>query len=273
MSLQFTQDPGRRLGTLSWMIISFVFAGVSGWSQTPTVFARVVYQKVEQGKEQEFLTMLRENWKPAHKVRQQNGKITGWAIYRVHFTGAGNEYNYVTVSYHDSWEKTEVNDNYTELIKAANPKADAAAILAKTLTLRSIVKQELYSRNDITTAAASGAPARFFEIDFMKVKEGQGAEYVKVETEVWKPIHQAWVNDGKRSGWALWSLVFPSGSNSTYDFATSNGYSSYKQIGGENYEEAFKKVHPGKDMQGLFNSTEKTRNLVRRELWELVDSL
>ena len=99
------------------------------------------------------------------------------------------------------------------------------------------------------------------------------AEYVKTEREVWKPIHQAWVNDGKLASWGLWGLVMPGGTSNTHDYVTSNAHTSYKAMAELNYEETFKKVYPGKDMQAIFDATGKTRDLVRSEVWEMIDSL
>lgn len=66
------------------MLLSLMFCTLHASGQTnQTVYARVVFQKVEPGKEQEFEKMLKENWKSAHQLRKQNGKITNWALYRV----------------------------------------------------------------------------------------------------------------------------------------------------------------------------------------------
>lgn len=52
-------------------------------------------------------------------------------------------------------------------------------------------------------------------IDYMKVPEGGDAEYLKVEQEIWKSMHQEWVNQGKMTGWYLWSIPYPGGTNPT----------------------------------------------------------
>lgn len=255
------------------MLLSFMFSSFLVSGQTaPTVFARVVYQKVEPGKEQEFEKMLKESWKAAHQVRKQNGKITNWALYRVQNTGTLDPYNYATVSYYDSWAKTEPNDNWTDLIKAGNPKSDPAAILAKTLTLRTIVRQALYNRVDGVTPK-NPVVLKYVQLGFMKVRDGMNDEYVNVERDVWKPVHQILTDDGKRAGWTLWAMALPGGTGSWHDFVTSNLFISYAQMTEGSYPDAFKKAHPEKDMQALFDRTERSRNLVRNEVWELVDSL
>lgn len=257
-------------------LLLFVFAFTNILAQTPpapVAHILVTTQKVKAGNTEEYEKMMKENWKPVHQLRKQNGKITNWALYRVHFAGSEEEYNYVSISYYESFIKTEPNDNYTELMKAANPKADVPAIMEKTRDLRSIQRQAIYNRIDATTPKA-GAPApKYVIVDFMKAKPGMDAEYNKHEREVWKPVHQALVDGDKRAGWAFWGLVVPGGTGSSHDYATSNTFSSYAQLANQEYEAAFKKVHPGKELQTIFDQTSKARDGVRSELWELILSL
>ena len=254
------------------MLLLFVVVPTFSFAQTaPAVFGLVTLQKVTNSAE--FEKLMKENWKPLHQLRKQNGKITNWTLYRVHMTGASDEYNYVTVMYFDSFVKTEANDNYLELMKAANPKADAAALIAQTQSVRTIMRQAIYSRVDGTTAKAGAPAAKYIEIDFMKVTPGMGAEYVRTEKEDWKPVHQALVDGGQRVGWTLWSLAMPGGTSNNHEYVTSNIFSSYDQFSNQDYEGAFKKAHPGKDANVMMEKTGKVRSMAKSELWELILTL
>lgn len=264
----------KRNGIPFLLLFAFVFA--NGLAQTqpgPTVYALVTTQKVLPANIAEYEKMMKENWIPVHQLRKKNGKITNWALYKVHFAGVAEEYNYVAVSYYDSFVKTEPNDNFPELMKAANPKADATAILEKMINIRTIQRQALYNRIDGTTPKAGAPATKYVLIDFMKSKAGMDAEYNKLERETWKPVHQVLVDGDKRNGWTFWSLVVPAGTASSHDYVTSNVFSNYAQIADQGYEAAFKKVHPGKEMQAIFDQTGKTRDGVRSELWELILTL
>jgi len=251
--------------------LCFVLFSVLTSAQAPqTIFVRLVFQKVAPGQEQEYEKIMKENIKPMHQMRKQNGRIIGWRLFKVHFTGANDEYNYVGVSYYDSWAKTEPNENFPEMIKAANPKADAAAIIAKFRSLRTITHEALYSREEYVTSKTP-APLKYIIIDYMKVRDGMANEYVKVETEDWKPFHQLLVNENKMASWGLWGQVFTSGGKTAHDYVTSNAYSSYDQIGNINYAETFKRANPTKDVQASFERADKSRDRVRSELWEMID--
>lgn len=258
-------------------LMLLVFVCMNALAQTqppPVVHALVTTQKVQPANTEEYEKVMKEYWKPLHQLRKQNGKIINWSLFKVHFAGAAEEYNYVSVTYYESFIKTEPNDNFPELMKAANPKADAAAILAKTRDLRTIQRQAVYNRIDVTTPK-SGAPVatKYVVIDFMQSRGGMDAEYYKLEREIWKPMHQTFVDGEKLNSWTFWGLALPGGSGSNHDYVISNVYSSYSQIVNQDYVAAFKKAHPEKNLQEIADQTSKARDIVRREIWELILTL
>jgi len=261
----------QRRNWISFLIMLFAFGPTFLFAQTtPTVYGLVILQKVEPAKQVEFEKVMKENWLPLHQLRKQNGKITNWALYRVPRAGASDEYNYVTIMFYDAFAKTEPNDKWPELMKAANPKADAAAIIAKTQNLRTIMRRSLYTYID-GTVPKTGAPlTKYISIGFMKSKS---IDYVKMEQEIWKPYHQASVDAGKRNGWGLWHLTNPGGTSSNHDYVVVDVFSSYEQVAEADGESIFKKVHAGKDVMEISDRTLKSRDMVRSELWELVLSL
>jgi hypothetical protein len=116
-------------------------------------------------------------------------------------------------------------------------------------------------------------PSKYIRLDYMKIKPGKSADYVKAETEDWMPFHQSLVNDGQSTGWGLWQFVFPGGSDSPYDYVTSNRYATYAQVMATDYEKTFRKASPSKNVNDIFARTTQTRDLVKSELWEVVDML
>lgn len=264
----------RKRNWIPFLLTAFCFIASA---QTTTaqadqnVFVSVVYWKVAQGHGLEFEKMMKENIKHAHQLRKQDGRIYAWRFYYVHDTGAADEYNYVSASYYDSWEKSEPNENFLEIVKKANPKADAAAILNKIRSFASIERQTLYRRVDFVQPKATNF--KYLILNFVKVKEGMTDQYLKAEQEQWKPVHQALVDDGSRLAWTFWQLILPGGSNTSHDYVAVDTYSTYGQIYKESYKNAIKKVHAGKDMQAMSDSTDKLRDIVRTELWEMIDTL
>lgn len=255
------------------LIIAFVSGNVFTAAQTPPpVYARVSMLKVNAGKHAEFEQFMKDTMKPVHVLRREKGKIFLWILFRVHFSGANDEYNYVDVSYYPSWANMEPTFFLPDLLKEAHPEADAQAIIAKMLELRTIARSHVLYRTDAIEPNPP-VPSKYVRLDYMKVKPGKGADYLKAERDDWMPFHRTLVNDGQSTGWGLWQLVFPGGTDASYDYVTSNRYATYADVLAADYEKTFKKASPAKNVNDIFNRTTSSRDLVRSELWEVVDML
>ncbi|MES2796196.1 MAG: hypothetical protein V4683_09530 [Bacteroidota bacterium] len=101
-------------------------------------------------------------------------------------------------------------------------------------------------------------------IEFMKVPENGDANYIKMESEIWKPMHQKLVNDGKLLFWGLYAIPFPGGTNAEYQYATVRLFKDLAQSGGEwDFEKVFKAVHPKMDINVATKRTLDSRDLVK----------
>jgi hypothetical protein len=67
--------------------------------------------------------------------------------------------------------------------------------------------------------------------------------------------------------------LLPEGSEYPYDFATVSAYNQYKDLDGLDFESLVQKASIGMSVNELGDRTGKARNLVRGELWALVDSV
>ena len=50
----------------------------------------------------------------------------------------------------------------------------------------------------------------YARLSYMKVAPGQAESYVRMEREVWKPIHEARLRAGIITGWQLYRVEYPS---------------------------------------------------------------
>jgi hypothetical protein len=101
-------------------------------------------------------------------------------------------------------------------------------------------------------------------VEFMKVPENGDGAYVKMESEIWKPMHQKLVNDVKLMWWGLYSIPFPGGTNAEYQYATVRMYKDLALSGGEwDFASIFKAVHPKMDLNLATKRTLDSRDLVR----------
>ena len=105
----------------------------------------------------------------------------------------------------------------------------------------------------------------FVIVDYMKVKAGEDENYLDVEKDIWKPIHQERVKQGKIAGWMFYGVRY-AGSDNEYNYATATFFA-----GRENLEKPldgidFEKVHPGKNMDEAMEKTLKSRKHVKSQL-------
>jgi hypothetical protein len=118
------------------------------------------------------------------------------------------------------------------------------------------------------THAQTTAPARtYFQISFMKSKPGQDA--IKMERELWKPIHLDRISKGDISSWTVMEPVF-SGAH-PYDYLTlevSNNVNTYTNT---NYGELLTKAWGKDKMEANSARTFNARDMIGNELWVSVE--
>lgn len=261
-------------GTLLISLILAFFLGclpLAGTAQNePAVFAIVEFMKVKPGNETKYLEVEKNIWKPLHQERINQGKITGWILYRVLYTGTQDPYNYATVTLFGGTANLE--DPWAGIDpQKVLPDRDMDKDMVETDTSRELVKSHLIMRLDEVYKEGGPGAFKYIEVDYMKVKPGNESSYVEVERNIWKPIHNEFINAGQRVGWSLWSIVFPSGSGNDYQYVTANYFPDFQKIGAADYNAAYAKAHADKSVEELDSKTANSRDLVRSELWQVVD--
>jgi len=112
-------------------------------------------------------------------------------------------------------------------------------------------------------------------VNYMKVDPAKEAEYVEMETDTWKPIHQKRVSDGKLLSWSLYSVRFPRGDNMEYGYLTVEIYKNIGDAegnyGNDDFKALLKTVHPDRSPDGILKEALSKRSLVRSELLRLID--
>jgi hypothetical protein len=118
---------------------------------------------------------------------------------------------------------------------------------------------------------ASQTPTQFVVLDYMKVAPGKEAEYVRLEQQVFKPLHQQRVKNKEMVAWGLYQVPFTADTHREYDYVTANVYDNIAATEAAGLIPAFLRLHPGKAGTSLIVQTEAARVTVRREIWQLID--
>lgn len=238
--------------------------------ESKNYFVVVDFMKVKQGDEAKYVELEKEVWRPIHEERIKQGEIVGWVLYAIHYAGSDDEYNFVTAALFDDPAKLE--HTFQVDMEKVHPGKDLDKAFAETLSSRELVRKQLLYRDDFVYPEGGPGDFKYIQVNFMKVKPGNGGAYVEHERKVWKPVHQALVDAGTRWGWSLWECVYPMGAGMPYDYVTVDYYADFSKLGAADIMEAFEKAHPGKMMNELTTETNQVRKQVKAELWEVIDS-
>jgi hypothetical protein len=100
----------------------------------------------------------------------------------------------------------------------------------------------------------------------MKSLPGKEDEYVRQEKEVYKPIHQEFINRGNRSAWYFNQLIVPLAEGSKYNYGTANYFNDWDKsysVSVDEYGKIFTKLFPKTSIP------ESARTIVKTEVWKL----
>ena len=108
------------------------------------------------------------------------------------------------------------------------------------------------------------------EVACMKVDPLKDDEYVKLEHDLWKPVHQERIKQGRMRSWTMYEVRYPAGSQRECDYRVVNTYNSLADID-RPIADIFAKVHPNVPIPEVVRRTYSARNLTHGELWYQVD--
>jgi len=120
------------------------------------------------------------------------------------------------------------------------------------------------------THAQSSAPTQtYYQISFMKTKPGQDA--LKMERELWKPIHADRVNTGQINSWTIMQPVYAG--PHPYDYITVETANSMDNFTHTDYEQIMTKGWGKEKLESGEARTMAARDLVGNEVWVEVESV
>jgi hypothetical protein len=195
-------------------------------------------------------------WAPIHREMHKAGEISMWALTAAPYSPDGS-YDYVTVNGYPGWAAFEnAYDNIEERFAAAHPGKEWAEIAAATDAARKVVRSEVFVIDQWT-----GTSGDVLTYAHMKVPMGGAADYVKLETEVWKPMHEAAIAEGNLNAWGLLRRVLTGGSTSPYDYIALNLYENMAQMMGPGITpEIVAAVHPDTKWSEITKMTATARD-------------
>jgi hypothetical protein len=259
--------------TSFFIIFSLFIITVPAFSQTDTtIYAVADYMKVKPGGGPRYLELEQKVWKPIHQERLKAGMIVGWYLYGVRFpSGSNYEYNFATVNVVNKFSDLE-NPLPEEIFTKVYPNKDVSEIMDETINAREMTHQDIWVVLDyVHPETPSSTPSQYIDVDFMKVKPGGMKTYLDLEQKIWKPIHQQRLESGFITGWRLYALIFPAGSNYEYNYCTVNSYKKFVDLEKPYTDEILIKTLRNMTLSEMWDKTHQAREFVRSEIWQLID--
>lgn len=251
-----------KLALITSLLITSNIAMLFGQS----VIGVAEYMNVEN--KEEYLE-IEKQWEKINKVRRQKGMIIGWALYQVMFKTPEDPYNYIAVSWYDSFSKidTEIPDEIYQTVFPQMTKDDIKAFNKKTTNVRKQITSGVFHQR-MTCVNGLDSLGKFYVVYEIKVQQGKSKELMKIYEEIYKPLFEEDIRQKKRTTWSLWEKW--QGNLKDFQYLSADGYSSLDQIEQVNYLAYFNKIHPNKNVEQISDRVEELRQLVSTEMWKMI---
>ncbi len=241
-------------------------------SQDKPVYIMINYIKTDRGKSGEYVDLIKNYGSKLFQSRVNSGELISWTLFSVGLsTDDNDDYDYVGVAASNSVKNLmEPASSPMESMKKLMPGATDKMItdVLDTYGKVRVIKNGviLQTMDNIPTTGTR----KTVEINYMKVPTGKDAEYLKLEKEVYKPLHQERIKNGEITGWGVHAVVYPWSDSRPYNYITSNAFSDWDKMMSSDYASTYKKVFPKGDMTKLSAQTSAARSMYKTEVWNQV---
>lgn len=254
---------------ITLLVCFCINAAVYGQTEE-NAYLNIDYFKVDSEDYTEFESLVTEEWKELFATKQSPDQLTGWYFYRVVYPGGQrSEYNYVMIStFKDPNTLVEVNNAIDEETNRSEER-----LLDQTYDLAIHQFSELWKTEAGIYNGNLDEPSEFLLFNYMMVNPGKGAEYLTLENDMARPLHEARIEEGRMHSWRTYSLMQPGGLSYKYNFATADHFTELNDIEFGFTNELIKSVMPGTDINEMFDAIYATRDIIKSETWQLIDAL
>ena len=224
----------------------------------PTVYLEAHCMKARNA---DYANVETDLWQPVQQELVNQGRKLSWALYAVRY-GDRSRCTHYTVDFYLGREQFERASDFSDVVSKVHPGKDMAGIYAQTVAARDTNESLLWILEDSTDIGAFS----HVRINWMSTDDPEA--YVKMEREVFKPVHEAMIAGGQLAGWALYRLASPTGSALPFNYSSADLLYTVTPL--DNQDEAWATVHPDMDALETMEKMDSIRTLVRSETWDLV---
>jgi len=236
-------------------------------------YKKIDYINVDSDHLEQFVRLVEDDLKAKFSSHINKGTLKSWALYRVQYPGgAKSDYDFISITTGTSLDtlgQSFSNITSLEYLPSSGTNGDR-----QFKSISSLVKSEIWKVENHISNGADDGPSKYMTMDYMNVAPGKSPDYLMLEDEVAKPIHEERIDRQRMAEWEVYSLILPGGIEYGYNFATGNHFDALSHIEFGFNEEIIKQtMGQNSNVPELFNTIYSTRDLVHVELWELVDHI
>jgi hypothetical protein len=118
------------------------------------------------------------------------------------------------------------------------------------------------------SAAAPPDDRHYMRIDYIKAVPGGGSDLVKLEREIWEPVHTERLRRGLISYRGLYH-VMAGGPDTPYDYVVITIFDDFGKIDDYRLDEIVVEVYPSDEPEEIIRHIKITRNIIRTEIWQV----
>lgn len=255
-----------------WIFV-ILCLGQCAFAQNPTT----VYLEIAKLKKanEDFLQVQNQIVKPYSQERIKQGNLLAHALFKVDYPNSDSElYDYISMNIYRDFKDVNLEDEkYISIGKDVFPNGNLQEVRDRYEAAAEFAGSEVFVIMDEAIPGPKGGSEvspRFIKVNHMKVAEGTRSEYLDMETNIFKPLHQNQIKNGEMHDWIVAQRILPYGSDWDNDFLTFDIYNHWEDMIAGNLEADFANIHPEIDGQTIMDKMARTRDLTRSEVWELI---
>ena len=175
---------------------------------------------------------VEEFWEGIHQQRANAGEILGWDLWTVLPGGSDQGSQFLVVTLYSSLGGmlNAGNSKIRKHAEAAYPDKNAMAIqkmMEMTPKTRDIAHRVFLKQIDATDDDFDMPVGMVATLDAMMATDDR---YEKMESKIFKPMHQKQVDNGKKASWGLLKVLLPTGSGQYASHGTVNMFKDMDQL-------------------------------------------
>ena len=235
------------------------------FAQNPTVI--VAYMKIKPGSATDYLE-LEKTWKKLHVKAIEAGVYNGWQLWRNIHAGADDPYQYITIQWYNNYEHTFGENTPEDWWEGVFTEEEGIELRKKAYASRRYAFEDV-SHQVVTVD--NPEDFKYLLVSRNKIPPGSYADYMKMEREIFKPVHEEAIRKGMMAHWGVWQTWPYKEGQATITIV--EGYKYAGQMNMPGYLEVFNVIHPDLIWEEVVEEIQKNRKEVSVEMWELIDSV